>query len=252
MGFVCSMLDSGRVNHGINWKGLYFDVAAELGDRDGSMHLRNRRRIWQSLRHFTDCLIPLLEQEPVLLYPTLEIVHFHRLLSDLQSHGYGLGNAVHRHLPFIARTVEQVKEDILYSLPASSANCILFESLDALPEPFEVRVSFVTFNCTRFVAGLRLIKQDGDKEKTGTELCRAGLIFPSSESTLKTSNLGRLSGIRVASSNIGLVGIAFLFFRWSDGEDSVLWRSPRPSPKHGNCYFETTIWAPGNRTCHGV
>ncbi|RSL87389.1 hypothetical protein CEP52_015543 [Fusarium oligoseptatum] len=71
-----------------------------------------------------------------------------------------------------------------------------------------ISVSFITFDCTEYVSGIRVLEVSG-ADRT-TELSRAGLIMPFSEQSIILPPKTWLAGIQVASSISGIVGIGFL------------------------------------------
>jgi hypothetical protein len=192
MGFLCVELQSDSSSHCFNWHKLYFDVKEELLNTSLTGHLRNRRRIWQSLRHATDCLVPLLQQR-------LPLIRMDSLTPSLQSMGYIMGHVV--------RGRKRVREDTTgYRLLRN--DYILFDSHDS-DLMFDIRVSYIDFDCTRYVCGLRLMRHDSTG--LGVEMSRVGLVLPASERSVKCLQTHKLSGVKVASSVCGIVGLVFLF-----------------------------------------
>lgn len=178
------------LDHGNDWQGLFFHVKSRLQDTSLSGHLRNRARIWQSLRHITDCIVPLLDQGLSRQLGTWE--------ESLKTKGYSLGHVVRGH----ERTDQDMAGHRLFG-----TTCALFDPEDESGAPTLIAISFLTFDCTKYMCGLRLLHHDGARE---TELSRAGLVLVYSKTAL-TIVRGCLSGIRVATAVSGVVGIAFCF-----------------------------------------
>lgn len=199
LGFLCVSLDLTSANSPGYWENLYHAVKAELQDRSGSGHLRNRDRIWRSLRHITDCLVPLIEQNPSLLPPDT-------LKSSFAPLRYVLGPAVGGQ-----ERIDDERGGQGIGINALGACQILLDWQHPEATTSEIKVSFIAFNGTEYVCGLRYVRQDGSPR--AEEISRAGVIMPSSEITFELSPEDNLSGIRVAATASGIIGMALLVQR---------------------------------------
>lgn len=201
LGFLCPTQRSSSLSRGIDWEELYHVVKVELNNMSETGHLRNRSRVWCSLRHLTNCLAPLLDQKFSLLPPDASDQH-------LTTQGYVLGHVVRgyaRHDSKTAGSPRGVGSRLL------GVNHIFFDFQFPEAATFEIKVSFLVFNCVAYVCGLRYLRQDGSR--CGLEISRIGLIIPSAETALEVDSRDHLSGIRVATTLEGVIGLAFIFNR---------------------------------------
>jgi hypothetical protein len=199
LGFLRASLNLTSTNSPGYWEDLYYAVKAELRDRSGSGHLRNRYRIWRSLRHITRCLVPLLRQNPSLI-----------LSADLESHvaflGYVLGPAVRGQ-----ERIDEEADGLGIGINTLGGSLLLLDWQHLKETTFEIKVSFIVFNGTKYVCGLRYMSQDWSPRVV--EISRAGLIVPSSEITFKLSMGDCVSGIRLTATASGIIGMALLVRR---------------------------------------
>jgi hypothetical protein len=66
----------------------------------------------------------------------------------------------------------------------------------------QLSASFLTFNCTTYICGLRVLDEDGE-----SEMSRAGLILPATETKITMNLLQSISVVQVVSSTTGVVGL---------------------------------------------
>lgn len=204
----------GHESTGYDWRGLYLDVRHALRNPAASWHFYNRERIWRELHRFTDCLVLLVEQ-------LRSLQQFHLVKKELKSLRYEIGRVVQGR-PWHDIDLSEEPRNVgfrlfgmdymLLDLPASEATCTVVE----------IRVSFITYDSIRYLCGLRVLERRRDGPVSdGLESGRTGLVVPSSETILRRSAKDSLTGIRVASSISGIVGIAFCF-RGEGGHESIL------------------------------
>ncbi|KAH7309026.1 hypothetical protein B0I35DRAFT_441252 [Stachybotrys elegans] len=185
-------------NYPADWYSLYHALRSEMKDNGPhSRFLRNARRVWKNIQPFTDYLVPLLEQGP----------RFQQSLSDLPLTGYNLGLIARCHLlkaeasflPWESKVCRLVGTDyVMFHHP------VITRALG-----MEIRVSFMTFDCTEHICGLRLLTHAGtDNER---ETSRVGLIKPSTETVLKIVTSGHLVELKVAIAATGIIGMGFCF-----------------------------------------
>lgn len=194
-------LETAAVSTGFDWRGLYAQVLYELRNGSTSRHLLNARRLWRILGHITNCLVPLLDQEP-------RMADFKDMHGELQAQGLDVGDIVRGNVrPNPERLIRRPMVGFrLYGLgyifiekPASEATLL------------DIGVSTITFDCTQYICGFRVTERTRSRTSNAVELSRVGLIIPFSETTLTLTSKDHLSSIHVASSVSGITGISFRF-----------------------------------------
>ncbi|KAF4979218.1 hypothetical protein FZEAL_4527 [Fusarium zealandicum] len=192
--FTLNSLPESLQHVGADWRSLYFHVKHALRDRSQTGHVRNRRRIWESLRPLTSSLMPLLEQNDTLQYE--------------DSQGTGLASQGHR-LGALARGPH--RQDELgcggRGIRLFGTQPLSFHAKDLEEETLVISVSFITFNCIAYFCGMRI--SQCKRVEPAAELSRAGLIVPCSEVQIQVTPQDQLMGIQVASSVSGVVGLGF-------------------------------------------
>jgi hypothetical protein len=193
---VTATLNSVPAGHGVDWRALYHQVKAELMNTSSTGSLRNRKRIWKCLDHLTDCLIPFLTQKLALTRPEA-------LKRELSLLGYSLGNLVRGH----AR-IDEVEDEYTDGVGSRllGLDHIPLNPLASDGSTLFLRISFITFNCSRYVCGLRALRQD--EAGRMVESARVGLSIASSEVTWQISSEDRVNGIQVATTVTGVIGLA--------------------------------------------
>ncbi|KAF5019673.1 hypothetical protein F66182_8302 [Fusarium sp. NRRL 66182] len=178
---------------GRDWRKLYFDLKYTLRDETEASHMRNRRRIWYCLDHLTCCLIPLLDQKPLLQdRKSIEL--------DLLTRGY--------------EATQLAQGPVLpdCSGPTGMGTRLFgFQYLIFCPQSLgaglgiEVSLSRVTFDGAEYICGIRVYNpgQFGAIK----EISRVGHILPHSEDSISVPPQHRVTGIRVAASACGIVGL---------------------------------------------
>lgn len=197
MGFLLTdTIEAVHAGHRVDWRALYHQVKAELMNTSATGCLRNRKRIWKCLDHLTDCLIPILNQQLVLTHPEA-------IKRELSSLGYSLGNLVRGRV-----RIDEVEDECENGVGSRllGLDHILLSSLAGDRSTLYLKISFITFNCSRFVCDIRELRQDG----TGlmVEFARVGLFIASSEVTWQIRSEDRVNGIQVATTLAGVIGLA--------------------------------------------
>ncbi|KAI8723142.1 hypothetical protein NCS52_00169300 [Fusarium sp. LHS14.1] len=177
-----------------NWRLLYAQVQHTLRNKTLSGHFRNRRRVWQCVGHLTQCLVPLLEQ-------TRSLRDGISLKTELASQGYSIGQMAQG----VFRDDDSVTGGVGICLFGRQS---LFCAKGDEAKTIQISVSFLAFDCAEYVSGIRVLERSG--ANPATELSRAGLIMPFSEKSITITPKIELTGIQVASSTSGIVGLGFL------------------------------------------
>ncbi|RSM07201.1 hypothetical protein CDV31_008754, partial [Fusarium ambrosium] len=196
---------SASTNSTTDWRLLYVRIAHSLQDKTFKGHLRNRQRIWQCVGHLTQCLVPLLKQ-------TRSLRNGRNLEREFASRGYHVGQ--------VARGVDREDASVqgVMGISLFGTQSLLFRAIGYEAKMIQVSVSFITFDCAKYVSGIRVLERCG--ANATMELCRAGLIMPYSEESIIITPKMRLTGIQVASSISGIVGLGFLL--QDEGRPAIL------------------------------
>lgn len=178
----------------VDWHDMYFRIRNTLEDKSEGGQMRNRRRIWHSLGHLTRCLVPLLEQDMYLLDED-------DLHAALSFQGYQAGQLI--------QGIARQDKDLRYNtgMRLFGAQYISFRHGETDQIPISLAISFLEFDCIKYVCGMRFLAGKG---RSWVELSRAGLIHPTSETRISILPEERLVGIRVATSVCGIVGLSLL------------------------------------------
>ncbi|KPM40494.1 hypothetical protein AK830_g6068 [Neonectria ditissima] len=188
MGFFPLEFEStGFFNLKVDWRRRYFNVKHALRDRTQTGHVRNRRRVWQSLGHLTQCLVPILFQNPIPRDGSC---------TELSSSEYKLGQLVQGLLRQNSSRYGGM------GMRLFRTEHLLFSSLKSDAKSVHISVSSLNFNCTEYICGMRVFQD-------GIEVSCAGLFMPRSEIHISITPQDHLRSIRVASFVCGIVGIGF-------------------------------------------
>ncbi|KAH6900588.1 hypothetical protein B0T10DRAFT_600861 [Thelonectria olida] len=170
-----------------NWRSLYVDLKQALADTTRGGQLRNRRRIWRVLDAVTRCMIPLLQQPDTATNQPMDLT-----LAPYDT--YSLGKRMQTYIR--AGNLDASEEG-----DAFNTETIIFFPENSNMTTCHLAVSFLTFNCTTFICGFRVLVTNGE-----SELSRAGLILPATETKLPLDLLISIS-VQVVSSTAGVVGL---------------------------------------------
>ncbi|EWY87857.1 hypothetical protein FOYG_09241 [Fusarium oxysporum NRRL 32931] len=195
-------------NSKVNWRTLYFDLKCSLRGETGNGHMRNRRRIWLCLDVVARSLISLLDQN-------LCLQDRQSVEQDVVSQRYEPGQFI--QTPIIEDSHENSPSDIGARL--FGFQCIIF-----LPQNLDIgsRISLsrILFDGIYYISGLRLSEQS---EMNGfKEITSVGYIVLQIEIHVPFGPNHRLTGMRVAASASGIVGLSF---RIDNGTDAIVWKN---------------------------
>ncbi|KAF5571670.1 hypothetical protein FPANT_13516, partial [Fusarium pseudoanthophilum] len=195
-------------NSKLNWQRLYFDLKCNLRNESETGHMRNRRRIWLCLDVVARSLMALLNQD-------LCLQDRQSVEQDVNSQRYELGQFV--WTPII--------EDAHNYLPSEmGARSSGFQYIILRPENPDIgsRISLsrISFDGDYYISGIRLSEpREGNSFK---EVSRVGYIVPETETHVPLGTNHRMTGLRVAASASGIVGLSF---RIDNGTGAIAWKS---------------------------
>lgn len=198
MGFMGCLEPCPLPGHGTDWRELYYNIREGLRNRSETGHLRSRRRIWNALHHIAHCLVPLYHQPIRRADPDM-------LAPRLQSRGYTLGSEVR------GRERHGIGRNTGASFRLFGKDYLPMHFPGPEPLSLEFCVSFITYDCTDYVCGIRVVEQHEATASCGQEMARVGLIRPVSEAKLSISPNDCLSGLSVSTSASGVQGMSFHF-----------------------------------------
>ncbi|KAG5765418.1 hypothetical protein H9Q72_006496 [Fusarium xylarioides] len=195
-------------NSKLNWRKLYFDLKCNLRDETGTGHTRNRRRIWRCLDFVARSLMPLLNQN-------LCLQDRQSVEQDVVSQRYELGQFV--RTPII--------EDAHNYLPSEmGARSFGFQYIILRPQNpdigSKISLSRILFDGDYYISDMRLSERS--EANSFKEISRVGYIVPETEIHVPLGPNHRMTGLRVAASASGIVGISF---RIDNGTDAIAWKS---------------------------
>lgn len=169
----------------INWYALYAHVHSLVDKHPG---LRNRRRIWSCLSYFCSSIEPILNNRSAgtCNWPPAQITPVRDLLSE--SHQAGVS----------VRTHSQHNHALQY-LPLLKSG---------RETSFRLSVSFIDFNCRRYISGFRIFTSHGCKNDAAVN--EAGIVVPTVEENLHFDQDTTFVGVKVYSVPDGVVGIQFI------------------------------------------
>ncbi|KAH7478393.1 hypothetical protein FOMA001_g9274 [Fusarium oxysporum f. sp. matthiolae] len=195
-------------NSKVNWRTLYFDLKCSLRGETGNGHMRNRRRIWLCLDVVARSLISLLDQN-------LCLQDRQSVEQDVVSQRYEPGH-------FIQTPIIEDAHD--YSPSDIGARLFGFQCIIFLPQNPDIgsRISLsrILFDGIYYISGLRLSEQS--EMNDFKEITSVGYIVPQTEIHVPFGPNHRLTGMRVAASASGIVGLSF---RIDNGTDAIIWKN---------------------------
>lgn len=166
----------------IDWHRLYAFLQESLaGNNNNSTFcgLLNKRRIWNGLSSLCASLRPLLEASTCGIPTPLEVPF---------PEGYQRGAFIRSHTP---------------PTPFRQNHVVLLPSW-----PLRLSISFINFNCRRYVSGISLRGHDG-RDWRIPQFGQAGLVIPTAEEHLDLSSPEAIKSIKIYSIDDGIVGIEF-------------------------------------------
>ncbi|KAF4501066.1 hypothetical protein FAGAP_2728 [Fusarium agapanthi] len=190
----------------IDWRSLYFNLRHSLLDKTETGHMRNRRRIWLCLDALAQTLIPLLDQ--------------HICLQDLRSVQLDVASECCEskqsvHTPALNKDCR----DVPMGARLFGYQYIIFRPQNVGPYS-RISVSSIRFDGVYYISGIR-ISESNDMD-TFEEFSRAGYIIPQDEVHMPLHPNDCLTGMRVAASASGIVGLGFRFRTWTD---DIVWKN---------------------------
>ncbi|KAG5746660.1 hypothetical protein H9Q70_010651 [Fusarium xylarioides] len=195
-------------NSKLNWRKLYFDLKCNLRDETETGHMRNRRRIWLCL--------------DVVARPLMSLLDQNLCLQDRQSVEQGVFSQRYELGQFV-RT--PIIEDALDYLPSEmGARSFGFQYIILRPQNpdigSKISLSRILFDGDYYISGMRLSERS--EAISFKEISRVGYIVPETEIHVPLGPNHRMTGLRVAASASGIVGISF---RIDNGTDAIAWKS---------------------------
>ncbi|KAF4953028.1 hypothetical protein FGADI_6298 [Fusarium gaditjirri] len=192
----------------VNWRTLYFDLKSRLRDVTATGHMRNRRRVWLCLDVVANSLIPLLDQN-------LYLKDYHGVEQDVISQRYEPGQFI--QTPIIEDAHDYSPSDLGARL--FGYQCILFGPRN-LDLGSRISLSRILFDGVYYISGLRLSEQSEINDFK--EISSVGYIVPQTEIHVPLGPKHRLTGIQVAASASGIVGLSF---RIDNGTGAIVWEN---------------------------
>ncbi|KAF5240617.1 hypothetical protein FANTH_9505 [Fusarium anthophilum] len=193
-------------NFRIDWRSLYFNLRHSLLDTTGTGHMRNRRRIWLCLDALAQTLIPLLDQHICLL--DLGSVQL-----DVASESCESKRSVH------TPALNEDCRDVPMGARLFGYQYIIFRPQNSGPY-LRISVSRILFDGVYYISGIRL--SESNDMDTFEEFSRAGYIIPHDEFHMPLHPNDCLTGMRVAASASGIVGLGFRIRTWTD---DIVWKN---------------------------
>lgn len=170
----------------INWHVLYMRLGQALAD-DSKPNLRNRKRIWTCLSHIEASMTPFFNDANCEWPPQTETPGL-----QLPWDGHRPGLVIRTHSLFTSVDYPEQKL-LLPPLPWPSSLCLT--------------VSFILFNCQRYISGLRLsyIQSNGSH----LVLEKAGVLIPETAEHLYLEPDAIPHAIKVYCVSDGIIGLEF-------------------------------------------
>ncbi|KAF5674138.1 hypothetical protein FCIRC_7833 [Fusarium circinatum] len=193
-------------NFRIDWRSLYFNLRHSLLDKTENGHMRNRRRIWLCLDALAQTLIPLLDQHICLL--DLGSVQL-----DVASESCESKRSVH------TPALNEDCRDVPMGARLFGYQYIIFRPQNSGPY-LRISVSRILFDGVYYISGIRL--SESNDMDTFEEFSRAGYIVPQDEVHMPLHPNDCLTGMRVAASASGIVGLSFRIRTWTD---DIVWKN---------------------------
>ncbi|KAI5467642.1 hypothetical protein BGZ63DRAFT_419335 [Mariannaea sp. PMI_226] len=174
---------------------LYFDLRRALKDITIAGNLRNRHRVWLVLDDLFKTLLPLLYHPVDLSGPSTQKI-------ELFGEQYIAGDRAQ------ALIRKDESENLIHEGGCVFAcETLIFSLNDSQVAKSRVSVSFITYNCIRYICGMKVTTDTGT-----SEISRAGINFSSTEEIIYTGSFENLVGVRAVFSPYGLIGLQFLTY----------------------------------------
>jgi hypothetical protein len=183
-----------------NWRQIYLSLKENLQDCSKIGHMRNRRRIWNCIRHLWSPLNMMLRQTPDL--QSIESLHNDIVLQGL-------------HITEMTQSLAKLKP-----LRQKGSQLLTLAPQSYETEGLRISISTITLNSTDYICGLRILRRD--EKDDGEEISRVGFVLTGTETHLYTCQSVEFTAIRVAASFGGILGIGFQI---RDAIGQVLWYS---------------------------
>ncbi|RFU33930.1 hypothetical protein B7463_g2438, partial [Scytalidium lignicola] len=203
MGFISysSHLPLGNNLH-YDWRQLYFEIKNSLQKPDDYAALKNRRRIWESLKHISTAISHLLVNGPIFGCRISQNDHSLELEKGITASQLKAGCKIAGEVLLESCDTEELH-----------VGCRRLESRTLIwpqsprSHDMKIGVSFVWINSRFYVSGLRLRLLNDDSINCDCDAI--GLIIPSTEKELLLRNQDQLQGLDIAIAPSGIVGLRF-------------------------------------------
>lgn len=196
MGFVFALQTPHALGTGVDWRGLYGFLQASLRDATLDPVLLNKRRIWMCVGHTSESLVSLLKDERRNWGAWWTPIGGPQLESN-ESKWTG---------PIVQSPSSVLSSNQQLLLPVSSA----------IQSQHRVSVSFIPFNCRRYVCGLRVRRLPDCSEIVS----KVGMCLPATEEHFDIIDGDSMESLLVCSAMDGIVGLEF-HFRLNDNSRFV-------------------------------